>query len=341
MKKITLLIFLGLIFISSLPLWSKVGTSSGQFLKIGIGARAAGLGDAYCALSDGVETIYWNPAGLADMNRSELSLMYNSWLETINYNFIAFAYPYFSYGTLAVAINYLSMSPITKCDNTGDSSGWGTISPYDLAINFGYGYFFSPKNKIGINLKFINSCLEEDSVTAFAVDLGYQRELTKYFTLGVALQNLGTGLRYREETASLPVNFKFGLAYNRTILTNFSLLPTTFVLDFNLPVDNDLSINSGIEYRYRIIQKMFVAFRFGIKTSHIFSTESYADFGYTHYLGTEYWGAFSFGLGITNENFSLDYAFVPFYDLGSSHRLSLRLKFGKVTSKFLPKGLFR
>jgi hypothetical protein len=169
-----------------------------------------------------------------------------------------------------------------------------------------------------------------------ALDLGYQRKFTKHFAVGAAVQNLGTGLKYRQETAPLPLNIKLGLAYSRAALTSFSLwdLPTTFVLDFNLPNDNSLSVNFGSEYCYQITQKILVAWRFGVKTSHIFSTEAYStDY---HYFGTAYWGAFSFGLGISNENFALDYTFTPFYDLGSTHKISLGLKFGKVSSQISP-----
>ena len=51
-----------------------VGTTAGQFLRVGLGARAVGLGGAFSALADDVTAIYWNPAGLAQIENREVSL---------------------------------------------------------------------------------------------------------------------------------------------------------------------------------------------------------------------------------------------------------------------------
>ncbi len=44
---------------------SKSGTTAAQFLKIGVGARAIGMGGAFAATADDITAMYWNPAGLA------------------------------------------------------------------------------------------------------------------------------------------------------------------------------------------------------------------------------------------------------------------------------------
>src|SRR4029453_7116453 len=57
----------------------RVGTSSGGFLKIGVGARATGLGESFVAVANDPSAIYWNPAGLASMQRSEVLLSHVDW----------------------------------------------------------------------------------------------------------------------------------------------------------------------------------------------------------------------------------------------------------------------
>ena len=52
----------------------RVGTSGGNFLKIGIGARAVGMGEAFVAVANDPSAIYWNSAGVASLIRSELAV---------------------------------------------------------------------------------------------------------------------------------------------------------------------------------------------------------------------------------------------------------------------------
>ena len=55
---------------------SDSGTTTAQFLKLGVGARAIGMGEAYSAIADDPTAIYWNPAGLAAVSEHSVSLMH-------------------------------------------------------------------------------------------------------------------------------------------------------------------------------------------------------------------------------------------------------------------------
>jgi long-subunit fatty acid transport protein len=66
---------------------TKVATSAAQFLKIGAGCRAAALGGAYVAMADDAAALFWNPSGLARLNRSEILFMHAQWLADTDYNF--------------------------------------------------------------------------------------------------------------------------------------------------------------------------------------------------------------------------------------------------------------
>src|SRR2546423_897852 len=67
-------------------LWSSgAGTSGASVLNIPVGARAIGMGEAYPALADDASSLYWNPAGIALLNQSEASFMYNQLFEDLTY----------------------------------------------------------------------------------------------------------------------------------------------------------------------------------------------------------------------------------------------------------------
>ena len=49
----------------------REGTSSATFLRIGVGARAEGMGEAFVAVANDPSAVFWNPAGLASLQRRE------------------------------------------------------------------------------------------------------------------------------------------------------------------------------------------------------------------------------------------------------------------------------
>src|SRR5271167_1887126 len=50
---------------------------AGEFIAIGVGGRALGLGGAYAALANDVTAGYWNPAGLSDLAYPQFILMHD------------------------------------------------------------------------------------------------------------------------------------------------------------------------------------------------------------------------------------------------------------------------
>ncbi|MEW6609072.1 MAG: hypothetical protein AB1414_16785 [bacterium] len=73
--KIPFLILLGLLSVQKVE--AKAGKTSYSFLKIGIGARALGLGSAFVGLADDPTAIYWNPAGLSQIKQRKLLFSHN------------------------------------------------------------------------------------------------------------------------------------------------------------------------------------------------------------------------------------------------------------------------
>ena len=64
----------------------KGGTTAAQFLKIGIGSRATGMGEAYVAMSRDASGLYWNPAGIAQTGGGEIMFQRNNWIADVAIN---------------------------------------------------------------------------------------------------------------------------------------------------------------------------------------------------------------------------------------------------------------
>src|SRR5436309_2306797 len=97
------------------------GTSGAPFLRIGVGARASGMGEAFTAVADDVSTIFWNPAGLANFKGREFLFMHNLWAPETSLEYVAYAQPIKDFGTLSGSLTYLWMPPLNVSDPTNPS----------------------------------------------------------------------------------------------------------------------------------------------------------------------------------------------------------------------------
>ena len=65
--------------------FSKVGTAGAQFLKIGVGSRYNGIGEAGVAIANDIYSMYWNPAGLTNVAGSEVAFTYVNYITAVSY----------------------------------------------------------------------------------------------------------------------------------------------------------------------------------------------------------------------------------------------------------------
>ena len=67
--------------------------AAGSFLRLGIGARAKAMGDAYTALAKGIETSYYNPAGLPFLDKKEVVASYRFLSLDRQFTYLGFGVP--------------------------------------------------------------------------------------------------------------------------------------------------------------------------------------------------------------------------------------------------------
>ena len=315
-------IFLSVSQFTSITYGSDAGTTGANFLKIGIGPRAAGMGEAQVAICNDVTSVFWNPAGLVRIESQEASFVYSVWFEGIKMQYFGYAYPHPTLGTFAGSINYLSMGKIQGYRADGVKTG--EVGAYDLLGVLSYAREL-PYYGIGggINLKLIQQKLEEESSFAFGIDIGVMGPLGEWLkvegleelTCGINLQNLGSNVKFQKEEGSLPLNLKFGVGIKKEVLGD----PLTIAIDGNLPNDNDFYVSLGIEYWVRDL----IGLRVGYKS------------------GQELGDGLSFGGGIKVNIFQLDYALVHCGELGYTHRIGIVTRFGKEANAILTERAFK
>ena len=85
----------------------RVGISTAQFLKIGVGARSIGMGESFVAVADDAEALYWNPAGLTLTNQTTAFFSHTSWLVDIELEYGGLVHQIDGSNTIGLAFTYL------------------------------------------------------------------------------------------------------------------------------------------------------------------------------------------------------------------------------------------
>ena len=272
-----------------------------SFLKVGAGARAVGMGEAFTAVVDDASGTYWNPAGLAHTTGSELIFTHNKWLQDITNEYVAVS---FHVGENVFGISFISNNVDgieRRVKPTAEPLG--EINAHDVMFGLSYARFLTADISFGATAKFLYEKIYVESSSGVAVDLGlnYQTKING-LRAGLALQNFGYITELKDESVKLPQTIRIGLAYQLP----FQLFQGEFLVasDWVKIFESSSHFNLGVEYRF----KGFFALRCGYLTG-------YDDKGIQG------------GFGVGFKRYRLDYAFVPFSsDLGNSHRISFGMK---------------
>lgn len=252
-----------------------VGTTAGQFLKIGAGARAVGMGGAYTGLSNDIYAVYYNPAGIANTDGNALvSFNHANWLADISYDFAAAAVKIPDMGVLFVDLTSLGV-PQDKVRTfaypDGNGEYWNASS---LAVGVGFARELTDRFSIGFQAKYIRESIWNESASGFAIDVG-----TYYITpfndlkIGASISNFGSKMQlsgrdiqfnsdpnndinsgpnnilsqYSMDSFDLPLTFRIGLSMD---ILKSRYIRLTGDIDANHPNDNTEYLNNGLELAY-------------------------------------------------------------------------------------------
>ncbi|OIO03316.1 hypothetical protein COY52_10925 [Candidatus Desantisbacteria bacterium CG_4_10_14_0_8_um_filter_48_22] len=302
------------------------GTAGLQFLKMEAGARPVAMGSAFVAAADDINASYWNPAGLIEIDNKQVTFMHNVWVEGISAEYLAYAQPVERIKTVKIAdgkgnirsedrkekilafganFTYTGYGSIPKTlETAGGLYGGqdGTFTATDYAIGISAASKLLTSGSIGLTVKMVSSTIGDYSAFGAALDFGIIYTINDYLKAGFMLQNFGTTFRYLADGANVmfPSNIKAGVACKILNTKEHALM---CLFDVNAMTDNVTSVNAGVEYTFNNM----ISARVG-------------------YKGSEPAGI-TFGGGAQFLNYLVDYAFVPFGDLGTTHRISITAKF--------------
>lgn len=301
MMRIKLFIFF--IAVLCLPVATKAdsaGTTIYNFLAIDTNARAVGLGGAYSALAYNSSALAYNPAGLARNQQSEISFFHNQYFQGITQEYLSYA----SLKGWGASINYLSFGVLDVATISNPSGvGLSHVGLTDLAMSLGYGNKIGQDLSAGIVVKMVKESIAGVTGQGFMFDAGllWDTPKVKGLTLAGVIQNIGPRVKFNTTNEYLPSVICIGGKYSIDVYNQNAIV----ALDVQKFKNESTVFKVGTEVSFGGV----VPVRAGLTTKN------------TDGLG------FSVGTGYSMNNLSFDYAYVPFKNLGNTHRFSITMAF--------------
>ena len=318
MKKVLKTLFLVALSLGTMSTaFAESAGQAGAYLKMGVGARALGMGSAFTALVDDSTAAFWNPAGLARLEQSEASFMHADLTMDREYNFFNYAHILKDKSGKkngVAALSHMSFGvdgiPETRLSNDGVNPATDANGGYTAGMNvwifsyfkdtekntFGsYARKLSDKFYGGVNVKYLKHELFTNSASTWGLDFGFLYEANEKTTLGLSIRDIGETLDW--DTASgqsddVPMTTTFGAAYK----ANSKL---TLAADINKVEDMDAKLFAGAEWWLQ----EYAALRVGSKD-----------------------GDLTLGASFKLDTWRFDYSYAD-ETLGDAHRISASKKF--------------
>ncbi len=174
---------------------------SNEFMNIGVDAAALGMSNAVVSQTADVNSGYWNPAGLVNLEDNQLALMHSSYFANIaNYNYIGYGMPLDDHSAVGVSLIRFGVDDILDTTQLIDDEGninYDRISTFSTAD---YGLTFSYARKLpldglnfGVNAKVIRRIIGDfASSWGFGLDAGIQFENDSGWKFGVMARDITT-----------------------------------------------------------------------------------------------------------------------------------------------------
>lgn len=290
------------VFVGFIPLYggdaARTGTAGGVQVQVPVGARSLAMAGANVANVEGLEALYWNPAGLGSFKDKAAGTFSTMQIfNDINVNYLGLAFNMGRLGMIGYQLKAIDFGdiPVTTTQDMDGLSGQN-ISPTFVTTGLTYSNRLTDAIAVGFTGKLVLESIPRASATAVAFDIGIQYHALggiSGLSLGLAVKNIGTDIQYTGSaflgqaqdagspitdfrdipTAShnLPATVELGLGYRHNIAENNALLFSGNFQNENFGED---AFRFGLEYAY----SDFIALRAGYLTQGIDSDDQLYSF---------------------------------------------------------------
>jgi len=249
---------------------NKVAQSTMNFQQVGLSAKASALGEAFYAVGRGAESIFYNPAGIAESaRRLDVQFYATRWIADIDYMAGALAYDLGKFGAIGLSLlnvdygDIYTTALLDASESTLYPEGYKDTGLADNAgawsLGLSYGRAISTRFMIAGTMRLAGQNLgttamagglKENNATKLVFDAGIKYYTgIRSFCFGMAIRNFASNLKREEIREQLPLTFTMGAAMN--LFDLFQAEPSqhqlTLSVDFVHPNNYTERMNAGLE----------------------------------------------------------------------------------------------
>lgn len=295
----------------------RTGTAGAQELRIPVSARAIALGDGVIADVSGVESMFYNPAGLAAGENFEAYFSHVDYIADTEKNFVAAAAKT-RFGTVGLMVDVYSIGDIIETTEAQPEGTGRIFSPTFTTVGLGYSRFLTDVVSVGGNVKVVSERVLQETATGFAFDVGVQYAPGwRSLRVGMLLKNFGPDMRFQgDDFESFQSTSNNPQAADRSLSTESSSFELPSVFEIGLAYSVWQNQQNNVDAYGNFLNNNFGAdqWKFGAEYTYSDAFALRAGFLASEDDDYIYSNSFSFGLGVgiplgeTNKLYA-DYAF--------------------------------
>lgn len=251
----------------------RKGTSGAVELQIPVGPRSTALGGTVASDVEGVEAIFWNPAGLAAGDKTEAMFSHTQYFADMKLNYAGIT-ARSGLGTFGLAAKVLSIGDVIVTTEQAPDGTGEILTPTFSVLGLSWGRAFTDRVNFGATVNYVNESVANNSANGVAFDFGIQYNTGwRGLRVGMAVKNIGTSMKYsgpgfeiltRDPNADpnagnrglsfsaasfeMPSYFQFASSYDVMRANQQSLVALAAFQSNNFSGDN---VRGGVEWTYR------------------------------------------------------------------------------------------
>ncbi len=289
-------------------------TTTFDFLRLEMNARAAALGNSFLAIRNDPAILFFNPGGISTVEQPSASVGFLKFLLDVNAGHLSYVRQVEDIGWFGAGVVYVNYGSFERTDRSGNQLG--TFGAGDLALSLTYGNVYENLH-YGGSAKFIYSTIDASTATALALDAGVQYVIpSESIVLAMSVLNLGGELNpYENIRESLPFEVKVGISKK---LEHLPLLLNLNFHKLNESQDNLFQHLTAFSLGGEFTLSEHLQLRLG------YNNERRQELKIDDAAGL---AGFSAGLGVKVSDILFDYGFASFGKIGSVHRFTIGTTF--------------
>jgi hypothetical protein len=189
------------LLVLSLPLWAgsgnKAGTAGAQELRIPVGSVATALAGANVATTEGVEALYWNPAGVASLPHTEAMFSYMTYIVDMKVNFAGFTTNIGKFGSVGMSAKVMNVGDIEVTTEEAPNGTGETFNPTFMVLGATYARRMTDRVNFGGTFQYVYEKIRTEQATGICLDFGLQYDTGwQGVKFGLVMKNFGPDMQF-------------------------------------------------------------------------------------------------------------------------------------------------